>query len=508
MGNENEKHTNYDETTNDLSKYTDNNKSPPAFYSNQGNDIKATMANLGTLNVVAGSLNKDIRKIYKFKEVLGGGHFGSVRIAYKRDEEPRKYYAAKSISKKNLTAKDLEDLIREVEILSTLNHPNIIKFYETYHDKYYFHIVMELCSGKEIFEKIVSDGKISEKMVSQIITKVLHAISYCHSKGITHRDLKPENILFSSPSPNAEIKLVDFGLSRKYQTNEKMHTILGTPYYIAPEVLQGEYDEKCDVWSIGAMTYIMLCGEPPFNAETNNEIFTKIVKDELKFTSDNWKHISNDAKDFIMKCMTKKSENRLSASNALNHPWFKNILKEVHKEEYFATDILLNLRNFSSPEKFKKIVLKFFVNNISQREMNKLTKAFFAIDLDHSGQIDVNDLTKAFKMANINISEDELQKIIQSSEEGVLDGRIDYNEFLMACMNQKKNIGKEKLIQAFKYFDIDDSGYIDAGDLKNALLRSGKQVVNPKEIDEIIQEINAKDKKISLEQFLQLFDLK
>ena len=223
--------------------------------------------------------------------------------------------------KKHLTAKDLEDLIREVEIFSTLNHSNIIKFYETYHDKYYFHIVMELCSGKEIFEKIVSDCKISETMVSQIITKVLRAVSYCHSKGITHCDQKPENILFSSPSPNAEIKLVDF-VSRKYQTNEKMHSILGTPYYIAPEVLFSEYDKKCDVGSIGAMTYIMLCGEPPFNAETNNEIFTKIVKDELKFTSDNWKRISNDAKVFIMKCMTQKSENKLFASNALNHPWF------------------------------------------------------------------------------------------------------------------------------------------------------------------------------------------
>jgi calcium-dependent protein kinase len=287
-----------------------------------------------------------------------------------------------------------------------------------------------------------------------------------------------------------------------------MHTILGTPYYIAPEVLKGEYDEKCDIWSIGAMTYIMLCGEPPFNAETNNEIFTKIVKEKLQFTSENWKNVSEDAKDFIKKCMTKESEKRLSASSALDHPWFKNILKEVHKEEYLATDILSNLRNFSTPEKFKKIVLKFFVNNISQREMNKLTKAFFAIDLDHSGQIDVNDLTKAFKLANIEISEDELKKIIKSSKEDTFDGKIDYNEFLMACMNQKKNIGKEKLIQAFKYFDIDDSGYIDASDLKNTLLRSGKQVVNPSEIDDIIQEINAKDNKISLEQFLQLFDLK
>ena len=251
---------------------------------------KITNPNL-PMNIIPGSFLSDIRKVYKFKDVLGGGHFGSVRVAYRKNEEPRKFYAVKSISKKNLSVKDLADLVKEVEIISTLNHPNIIKFYESYHDKYYFHIVMELCTGKEIFDKIVSDGKISEKIVAKIITEVLHAISYCHSKGITHRDIKPENILFASPESDAQIKLIDFGLSRKYNTNEKMHTILGTPYYIAPEVLKGEYDQKCDNWSIGAITYIMLCGQPPFNAETNNEIFIKIVKSELRVDGDEWSAI-------------------------------------------------------------------------------------------------------------------------------------------------------------------------------------------------------------------------
>lgn len=454
------------------------------------------------MNIIPGSLLFDIRKVYKFKDVLGGGHFGSVRVAYKKDQEPRKYYAVKSISKKHLSVKDLNDLVKEVEIISTLNHPNIIKFYESYHDKYYFHIVMELCTGKEIFDKIVSDGKISEKIVAKIITEVLHAISYCHSKGIVHRDLKPENILFASPNADAQIKLIDFGLSRKYSTNEKLHTILGTPYYIAPEVLKGSYNEKCDLWSIGALTYIMLCGEPPFNAETNNEIFTKIVNDELVF-GEKWNCISKKAIDFVTLCLTKDPEKRPSAVELLNHPWFEEIFKEVHKEEYLKSDILTNLKNFSSPQKFKQMILKFFVNNISQREMNNLTKAFYAIDLDHSGQIDVGDLTKAFKMANVDISENELNQITL-----INNGKIDYGEFLMACMNQKKNIGKEKLITAFKYFDVDNSGFIDAGDLRNALLRSGKKVVNEKEIDEIIKEVNQKEKKISLSQFLQIFDIK
>ena len=252
------------------------------------------------IQTTGGSLNKDIRQFYKFKDVLGGGHFGTVRVSYRRsDPEPKKNLAIKSISKKNLTPKDFEDLMREVEILSSLDHPNIIKFYETYHDEYYFHIVMELCTGKEVFDRIIEEGHINEQKVAGIIYKVIHAISYCHSAGITHRDLKPENILFETSDPDAEIKLIDFGLSRKYDIKEKMHTVLGTPYYVAPEVLKGCYDERCDVWSIGCLAYIMLSGEPPFNGNSNNDIFHKIMNEELSFNRDKWKNVTKEAKDFI-----------------------------------------------------------------------------------------------------------------------------------------------------------------------------------------------------------------
>ena len=423
-----------------------------------------------TLDSVPGSLQCDIRKVYKFKDVLGGGHFGSVRVAYRRDEEPRKYYAVKSISKSNITEEDMKNLIREVDIISGLQHPNIIRFLETYHDDHYFHIVMELCTGKEIFGKIIEDGKLTEQAVSKIIAKVLHAVSYCHSKGITHRDIKPENILFKSNDPEAEVKIIDFGLSRKYLSNEKMHTILGTPYYIAPEVLKGEYDEKCDVWSVGALTYIMLSGEPAFNGTSNNEIFNKIINEELQFPKEKWSQISKDAIDFIKHCMTKNPDKRTSAADAINHAWFKNILAKVHNEEYLNNDILNNLKNFASPEKFKKMVLKFISNMVSEKELKQLKQAFYAMDLDHSGYINVNELGHAFKNAGTNLSEEEVHKIVEHAGDQI-KGKIDYSEFLVACMNQKKNIKKEKLLQAFKYFDIDDSGYIDAGDLKKALLR-------------------------------------
>jgi calcium-dependent protein kinase len=456
------------------------------------------------LKTVGGSLFQDIRKIYKFKEVLGGGHFGTVRIAYKRSEENKRGYAIKSISKKNFSQRDLEDLTKEVEIISSLDHPNIIKFFETYHDEFYFHIVMELCSGKEVFDKILIENHLTETKVKKIIYKVISAINYCHTKGVTHRDIKPENILFESAEADADIKLIDFGLSRNYNSNEKMHTILGTPYYIAPEVLKGDYDEKCDVWSIGAITFIMLCGEPPFIGKTNNEIFKKIVSEEVTFEKSKWKKISNHAKNFIRECMHKNADKRFCAETALNHSWFKTL----HVEDETATlekDILVNIKNFSTPQKFKKLVLRFLVNMLSHKELKDLKKAFNAIDTDHSGFININELHNAFKQAKIKISEEEIKNIIANSDE---KDKLDYTEFILASLNQKKLVDKDKLISAFKHFDMDDSGFIDASDVKNALLRSGKKIINSEDIDVMLAEVTSLNQpKVSLEDFLNLFDI-
>ena len=451
-----------------------------------------------------GSLNKDIRQYYKFREVLGGGHFGTVRVAYKRGEQSQKFYAVKSISKKNLSSKSLADLIKEVEILSNLEHPNIIKFFETYHDQFYFHLVMELCDGKEVFERIIEEGNITEQKVAVYIYKVLHAISYCHANGITHRDLKPENIMFEGTDPESEIKLIDFGLSRKYDSKEKMHTILGTPYYIAPEVLSGEYDEKCDIWSIGAMTYTMLCGEAPFTGDSNNEIFKKIMNDDLVFDKEKWKNISSEAIDFIKRCMVKKSSYRWSAANAVQHPWFKHILEQVHDLDNLSPDILENLRSFAAPQKLKRLVLKFFVNFLSENDLKRLRQAFYAIDLDHSGFINKEELSKAFKLAKINVSDEEISKIFDDADDKD-EGKLDYSEFLMCGLNQKKFLNKEKLISAFKYFDIDNNGNICSSDIKNAMLRSGREIINEEEIDKIISEVSQNQKSVTLEEFLKMF---
>lgn len=497
------------------------NPNPQGFYNSntknfEGNilekshnqfSVKKEKANIESIQ---GSLKEDIRKIYTFKDILGDGHFGSVRSAYKK-EIPDKLYAIKSIKTKNISKEDLSDLMREVEVISSLNHPNIIKFYESYYDNHYFHIVMELCTGTELFKYIIKDKRISEQIVSKIIYKLLIAIAYCHSKGVTHRDIKPENILVENKDDKTEVKLIDFGFSRKYDSNEKMHTILGTPFYIAPEVLKGAYDEKCDVWSIGVLTYILLCGEPPFNAKSNGEIFKKILYSNISFPKNKWNKVSNDAISFIKKCLQKEPKKRYSSTQAISDPWFKNIL--THNNEYLCSDILENLKNFTKPEKFKTLVLNYIANNVSEEELNKLKNAFIAIDRNHSGKISKDELEIAFKNTGFNVSKDELDSIMNSAElTNNTDGKIEYDEFIVACMNQKNNIKKEKLEEAFKYFDVDDSGYIDKSDIKNTLIRSGQKIINENDIDNIINEIcqqqGNNEGKISFDEFLKMFGVK
>lgn len=466
---------------------------------------KESAFNEEPLKTEAGSLMGDIRKVYKFKEVLGGGHFGTVRIGFQREMQ-NKTYAIKSISKKHLSQKDIDELTKEVDIISTLDHPNIIKFHETYQDKAYFHIVMELCSGKDLFEKLkFCNGRIPERKVAVIIAKVLHAIAYCHSRGITHRDLKPENILFDSPTLDSEIKLIDFGLSRKYSQDEKMHTILGTPYYVAPEVLKGSYDEKCDIWSIGAMTYVMLSGEPPFRGGCNNDIFTKILTHEVKFDPKRWKKVSPKAIEFVKMCLNKDPSKRPSASTALGNEWFEDIFTKVHSKSYISKDVLNSIKTYVPYGRFKKYVMKYFINNMTQSQLKEYKNVFYAIDYDHDGTISRADIEQAYKTSGISISNDEINKLLSASDDKNRQS-LDYSEFISVCLSQHLKVESDESIEkAFKYFDIDNSNSIDINDITNSLLRFGKKVLNEEDVCKMIKEVTKNKNSISFFDFKKMF---
>lgn len=193
-----------------------------------------------------------------------------MRLVAKKSYD-KKRFALKSIPKERFKT-DIKALEQEFEILKSVDHPNIINFYEMYVDENHFHLVTEFCGGGELFYHIIERGRFSEAYAAKIIKQVLSAIKHLHDKGICHRDLKPENILFESKSKDAQIRLIDFGLAKFYNnknSKDLMKTRIGTPYYMAPEVLEGAYDETCDMWSIGVITYCLLCGYPPFNAEND-----------------------------------------------------------------------------------------------------------------------------------------------------------------------------------------------------------------------------------------------
>ena len=231
------------------------------------------------------------------------------------DRQTREWYAIKSIRKSKVGK--IEVLKREIEILREVHHPNIIRLIDIFEDQKYLHLITELCTGGELFDRIIAktnsaEGHFSERDAAKLIRDILDAIAYCHDvKQIVHRDLKPENFLFLTPADDAPIKIIDFGLSRHDTQNfGVMKTKVGTPYYVAPEVLKREYTKSCDVWSIGVITYILLCGYPPFYGDSDNEIFESVRIGRYDYPSPEWDDISQDAKDFIDSLLKKNPADR------------------------------------------------------------------------------------------------------------------------------------------------------------------------------------------------------
>lgn len=256
---------------------------------------------------------------YVLKELLGTGAFSEVRLAESRDR-PGNMFAVKIIDKKALKGKEdsLENEIRVLRRFSELarqarpdaadagpwlSHPNIVQLLETFEDKFKVYLVMELVTGGELFDRIVEKGSYTEKDASHLIRQVLEAVDYMHEQGVVHRDLKPENLLYYSPDEDSKIMISDFGLS-KMEDSGIMATACGTPGYVAPEVLaQKPYGKAVDVWSIGVISYILLCGYPPFYDENDANLFAQILKGDFEFDSPYWDEISDSAKDFIRHLM-------------------------------------------------------------------------------------------------------------------------------------------------------------------------------------------------------------
>jgi len=266
------------------------------------------------------NIKKQIKDVYDIGPEIGKGGFSVVHKATNKTSHEN---VAIKIIHKNQSEEELRLLQREIDIMRKLNHKNIIALFEVYDEPEHIYLVMELVLGGELFDQIVSRGTYTERDAAGVVQQILEAVEYMHSNGIAHRDLKPENLLCSGPD-NAVIKVTDFGLSKDFGT-ATLQTSCGTPDYVAPEVLKGQpYDNSVDIWSIGVITYILLCGFPPFYGTNDQQIFEKILKGEYDFPSPDWDNISVEAKNFIKAILILDQTKRPTANECLETPWIQS----------------------------------------------------------------------------------------------------------------------------------------------------------------------------------------
>ena len=437
---------------------------------------------------------------YDVIKQLGKGGYGKVyEVKHKKTGEIR---ACKHLSK--LVLKNLEKFEREINILINTDHPNIIKIYEIFESQRSLYLVMEECKGGEIFDRIIdhiqSKKMYSEKDASIIFQQVMSAIEYCHNNGICHRDLKPENLLYLNQGPEQDnpIKVIDFGLSQMISTDKKLKTKVGTAYYVAPEILKGDYTEKCDVWSAGVILYIFLSGDPPFNGPSDSEIYNKIAQMKYTFPEKKWKDISNEAKDLIQHMMAPENE-RYTARQVLDHPWFKNAkttpLSSLNFDPAFFVDYVKGCE-------LKKISLLFIASRLDENEIINLKKYFEAFDKCKDGQITFEELKQGLTQLKSNkLTENDLKELFNLIDVDK-NGKIDYTEFLAATIQKYNYLRNERLFETFCMFDKDNSGQITKDEILKALNADKNQ---EKEIEKYINAVDKNgDGKVDYKEFLQL----
>jgi len=459
-------------------------------------DFKIT--HLDFIREKSGNINKEYSLL---PQAIGRGAYGEVRRALHKKTNVLR--AVKIIYKDASDKEDHERLINEVNILRNLDHPNIMKIIEFYQDEKAFHIVTEFYNGGELFDKITEMKNFSEKQAAIAMKQILSAVNYCHQNNIVHRDLKPENILYESKRDDAQLKIIDFGTSKAYTHNTKMNQKFGTPYYIAPEVLKRKYTEKCDVWSCGVIMYILLCGYPPFNGDNDKIIVDKVLSGKYEFNPAEWIGISEDAIKFIKKMMEYDPNQRYSAEQALNDPWFKTMLGEANYDKPLTVSTLMNLKQFRAGRKLQEATWVFLVSNLATREeKSQLLTTFQLLDANGDGKLSREELIAGYqKILGLENAEIEVEAILNAVDNNN-SGAIDYTEFVMATMNRQKLLSKERLEAVFKMFDKDGNGYLTADEIKEIFNPGDNTEVDEKVWTDLINEVDQNsDGKISYKEF-------
>jgi calcium-dependent protein kinase len=468
-----------------------------------GTVAKKHIANTQILPGQFVSLNdKTFLEVYSLGRDLWSGAFGSIKFCTHLKTNAKR--AVKIFLKDELTSEiSRKKFEKEIEIMKQMDHPNLIKAFEFFEDKRKFYIVLEHCASGELFIETSKQKKFTESDAALIMRQIFSSLSYMHDLKIAHRDLKPENMLFDSKTEGACLKIIDFGSSTTF--NEKpLKDSVGTLSYASPEVLEGTYNEKCDVWAAGVILYSLMAGVLPFIGENVRETSAAIKKMSFDTSVFTLKGFSVDLIDLLKNLLTTE-KNRFSASQALACPWIKkNCLLEIDLNVLANT--FNNLSSFESNNMLRNAVKTFIATQILTMEQTKnLKKLFDEIDDNGSGTITKEELLQAYKkMMTIEQAEVQVERIFKAGDvDG--SGTIGYTEFIQVAMEKDKMFTRENIKQAFEVFDKDGNGKISSEELKTVLAQD--KSIEEYFWEQMIHQLDVNgDGEVDLVEFQQLFE--
>ena len=442
--------------------------------------------------------DRKVTQLYKMeKEPIGKGAYGEVwKGKHTKTDAPR---AIKKLNRNGIGSISKKEVFNEIQTLKELDHPNIVKTFEYFETKDHFYLVTEFLQGSELLKRLTKDNfDYSEVNICRIMKQILYAIKFMHDRGVMHGDVKSENIIFDGTNA----VLIDFGHSQKLK-NKKGKKVIGTNMYLAPEVIKGNYTEKCDIWSVGVIFYIMLTGQAPFSG-SNGEVYENILNVNLSMNLEVSRFISQEAIELLNQMFIIDYKKRPSAGELLKHPWFQNA-ETTDKMDIMSSlqKIISNMSNFRFKNKLKEIIYCMIVHKVIERKYYKEAIFIFDfIDKDKKGVLMPEDIMRACTKVGRNLSKEELNDFINAIDLSQ-SGYISFGEFLVAAVDHTIVLSEKHVYKIFNLMDLDSNGKLSLDEF-NFQLQNHKKI-NSKDWKALLRVNGIKnDIDISFEDFKRL----